>query len=240
MVAVQDGRVLGLGASRKLGLYVILRDVYGDVFTYAGLGSIAPTYANPKPTGASRAAVEAASSNAPAPKDAASAGTQPPLTLKVKSPQAPSPSAPSSGKVTIAPVPPAGVPAGMGRVRLYARPGNPDARAAAAAKAAERAREARAANHQPLKKGSVVAAGTVLGTVSVSSRRRRRAPALRGPAGRRLGQHRPRAGALQLGAAAGRASPGGRQVAEPPARRDRERRAADDARAAAARRARRP
>ena len=44
MVAVQDGRVIGLGASRKLGLYVILRDVYGDVFTYAGLGSIARTY----------------------------------------------------------------------------------------------------------------------------------------------------------------------------------------------------
>ena len=48
VVAVQDGRVVGLGASRKLGLYVILRDVYGDVFTYAGLGAIAPTYTTPK------------------------------------------------------------------------------------------------------------------------------------------------------------------------------------------------
>jgi hypothetical protein len=44
VVAVQDGRVIGLGVSRKLGSYLILRDVYGDVFTYAGLGKVASTY----------------------------------------------------------------------------------------------------------------------------------------------------------------------------------------------------
>ena len=126
VVAVQDGRVVGLGASRKLGLYVMLRDVYGDVFTYAGLGSIAHSYATAKPTGAAHAAVEAASTKAPAPKDAASAGSQPPVTLKVKTAKAPSPNAAASnGKVSIAAVPPAGMPAGMGRVRLYAHPGNP-------------------------------------------------------------------------------------------------------------------
>ena len=38
-VAVQDGRVVKLGDSRKLGRYVILQDVYGDVFTYAGLAA---------------------------------------------------------------------------------------------------------------------------------------------------------------------------------------------------------
>jgi membrane-bound lytic murein transglycosylase B len=43
VVAVRDGRVLQLGSSRKLGKYVVLRDIYGDVFTYAGLGSIAPS-----------------------------------------------------------------------------------------------------------------------------------------------------------------------------------------------------
>ena len=48
VVAVQDGRVLGLGHSHRLGRYVILRDIYGDVFTYAGLGSIAPSYRLPK------------------------------------------------------------------------------------------------------------------------------------------------------------------------------------------------
>src|SRR5271165_7376434 len=38
VVAVQDGRIVGLGDSQRLGKYVVLRDVYGDVFTYAGLG----------------------------------------------------------------------------------------------------------------------------------------------------------------------------------------------------------
>ena len=44
VVAVQSGRIVGLGDSRKLGFYVILRDAHGDVFTYAGLGSIASSY----------------------------------------------------------------------------------------------------------------------------------------------------------------------------------------------------
>jgi hypothetical protein len=48
VVAVRDGRILQLGSSRKLGSYVVLRDVYGDVFTYAGLGGIAPSHAPPK------------------------------------------------------------------------------------------------------------------------------------------------------------------------------------------------
>ena len=43
-MAVQDGSITALGHSRSLGSYVVLRDVYGDVFTYAGLGSIAHSY----------------------------------------------------------------------------------------------------------------------------------------------------------------------------------------------------
>jgi soluble lytic murein transglycosylase-like protein len=44
VVAVRDGRIVGLGSSRKLGKYVILRDLHGDVFTYSGLGGIAASY----------------------------------------------------------------------------------------------------------------------------------------------------------------------------------------------------
>ncbi len=55
VVAVADGRILGLGSSRKLGKYVVLRDIYGDVFTYAGLGSIAPSDAPPKAAAGSSA-----------------------------------------------------------------------------------------------------------------------------------------------------------------------------------------
>jgi hypothetical protein len=50
VVAVQEGRILRLGRSRKLGSYVVLRDVHGDVFTYAGLGSIVRGYTPPKAT----------------------------------------------------------------------------------------------------------------------------------------------------------------------------------------------
>ncbi len=49
VVAVQSGRVVHLGESHALGRYLVLRDPYGDIFTYAGLGSIAPRYPRPKP-----------------------------------------------------------------------------------------------------------------------------------------------------------------------------------------------
>jgi hypothetical protein len=58
----------------------------------------------------------------------------------------------------------------MGRARLFAHPGNPDARAAAksAAAGARAASRISTAGHAlPLRRGSVVAAGTVLGRVRV-------------------------------------------------------------------------
>ena len=54
VVAVQDGRIVQIGDSRKLGKFVVLRDVYGDLFTYAGLGSIAHDYVPPKTAEARR------------------------------------------------------------------------------------------------------------------------------------------------------------------------------------------
>ena len=56
----------------------------------------------------------------------------------------------------------------MGRVRLFAHPGNPDARAAAAAAAPPgRPGSSSAGQRLPLRRGSVVASGTVLGRVRV-------------------------------------------------------------------------
>jgi membrane-bound lytic murein transglycosylase B len=172
VVAVQDGRILGLGRSRKLGKYVILRDTYGDVFTYAGLGSIAPTYRLPKPLTA-RSAVPAsakspvapAGSGGPAPSGSASAPSQSPqtpLTLRVKrsTPQR----ATSQDSV------PAGsaesVPVTTGKVRLFAHPGNPDALAAAARVTTSTPRPG-TGHGLTLQRGSLVAEGTVLGHVRV-------------------------------------------------------------------------
>ncbi len=166
VVAVEDGKVVQIGTSRALGHYIVLRDVYGDLFTYAGLGSIAPDYkvappssSNPDPT-----VVQAASTSDPAPSKAASAGSQAPVTLQVKTP------APQNhgggGRVAI--TPDESVPAGMSRVRLFAHPGNPDAKAAHELAAAKRAAREKAARKQPLRKGSVVSTGTVLGTVATA------------------------------------------------------------------------
>jgi hypothetical protein len=166
VVAVEDGRIVGLGASRKLGRYLVLRDTYGDLFTYAGLGSIAPRYHLPKPArvripkGALEGG-EALSEADPTPKQAASAGRQVPLTLHVAKRRA------SQAKRRSRVAPPAPyaaqseVPVGGGKVRVFAHPGNPDAIAAAHARALRLGGVGK--GWKKLGKGSVVAQGTVLG-----------------------------------------------------------------------------
>jgi len=48
VVAVQDGRVTRIGNSPVLGRFLQLRDVYGNTYTYANLGSVAKTYLTPR------------------------------------------------------------------------------------------------------------------------------------------------------------------------------------------------
>ncbi len=167
VVAVQDGRVLQIGNSRRLGHFIVLRDVYGDVFTYAGLGSVAPSYTREKParTKGTSPVVQAASTHDPAPSKAATAGSQTPVTLQVKTP-APQNHGSGGGRAELASS--EEVPAGMNRQRLYAHPGNPDAKASAVAASARRAARAKAAETLPLRAGAVVPSGTVLGKVLVA------------------------------------------------------------------------
>jgi soluble lytic murein transglycosylase-like protein len=175
VVAVQDGRIVQLGNSRKLGKYVVLRDVYGDVFTYAGLGSLAPSYRLPKAPGvpAQATAAQTAGGHDPAPAQPASAGRQLPLTLRVKTPakSIPSEAAAVGAGREATPTGADATPAAGGKVRLFAHPGNPDALAAARA---ARLRSSRAGLRPSgvdrplaLRRGSVVAQGTVLGHVRV-------------------------------------------------------------------------
>jgi membrane-bound lytic murein transglycosylase B len=155
VVAVQDGRVLGLGRSRRLGKYVILRDIYGDVFTYAGLGSIAPSYRLPKVPSA--ALVAAAKSQV-----AGAAGSDAPLTLHVKQSHAQTTTSQDSVPAGSA----ESVPAVTGKVRLFAHPGNPDA-LAAAARVTTTTPAKGSGRGLALRRGSLVAEGTVLGHVLV-------------------------------------------------------------------------
>ena len=48
-VAVNDGRIVKVGESRRLGRYVVLQDVYGNTYTYGHLASVAKRYPSPKP-----------------------------------------------------------------------------------------------------------------------------------------------------------------------------------------------
>jgi hypothetical protein len=150
VVAVQDGRVVKLGSSRKLGKYVILQDVYGDVFTYAGLGSIASSYMPPKPQ-SQVAADESSTAGSAAAVPTVSAAT----------------AASTVGSTAQAATATAPTPTTAGKVRVFAHPdGNPDALAVAArAKAADGT--STAGGRRPLRSGSVVTEGTVLGHVRV-------------------------------------------------------------------------
>jgi hypothetical protein len=172
VVAVEDGRVVGLGVSRKLGRYLVLRDTYGDVFTYAGLGSIAPSYRLPKPAQVQvpkGALAEEEAGGLPKPTQAASAGSQPPLTLYVAKPKTGRPTASERASSDAMDSAAAGssiqqaAPSGAGKVRVYARPGNPDAIVAARVRARAARLKATAPGWMKLVHGSVVAQGTVLG-----------------------------------------------------------------------------
>jgi Transglycosylase SLT domain len=168
VVAVQDGRILGLGSSHRLGKYVILRDIYGDVFTYSGLGSIAPSYRLPKMPDAGLAAswkspvAAGTSTGHQASSRPASAPNHSPLTLQVR--RSTHQTTASQDSV------PAGtaesVPAAAGKVRLFANPGNPDA-LAAAARVTSTTPPTGTGHGLPLRRGSLVAEGTVLGRVRV-------------------------------------------------------------------------
>jgi hypothetical protein len=167
VVAVQDGRVIGLGSSHRLGKYVILRDIYGDVFTYAGLGSIAPRYRLPKVPSAAliasaKASAVGAGTGGPTSGEPATAGSNSPLTLRVKRSHAQTTSSQDSVPAGSA----ESVPAATGKVRLFADPGNPDA-LAAAARVTSTAAPVDSGHGRSLRRGSLLAEGTVLGHVLV-------------------------------------------------------------------------
>jgi hypothetical protein len=79
VIATQDARVTHLGKTKRLGRFVQIEDVYGNSYTYAHLGSVAPAYAVPKQQTVSGAEVRKEldlPKKDPKPTQAASAGTQ--------------------------------------------------------------------------------------------------------------------------------------------------------------------
>jgi hypothetical protein len=158
VVAVEDGRIVKIGDSRQRGRYVVLRDVYGDLFTYASLGSIASTYSLAKSaSGPTKSpVVEAASTRGPTPTQPATAGTQSLATQDVQTSLQSSLVSSDLGQLSVSLHPGEQAPAGTS---------NP----VAVAHTAGKAKQSTAGENVPLRRGSVVTSGTVLGHVGVPS-----------------------------------------------------------------------
>jgi murein DD-endopeptidase MepM/ murein hydrolase activator NlpD len=80
VVAVNDGIIKKVGTTARLGHYIVLQDVYGNRYTYSGLGSVSDLYPVPKVDLAvddrSAKAISANDSEDPRPSAPASAGRQ--------------------------------------------------------------------------------------------------------------------------------------------------------------------
>jgi hypothetical protein len=117
VIATQDGRIVGMGTSDRLGRYIKLRDVYGNTYTYGHLKSFAAAYPVPKPETVSRAKVTKELNlphNDPKPTAPASAGSQPRSKVVTAPKKAAAPAA-TAPQVTVS------------KERLFANPKRPEA-----------------------------------------------------------------------------------------------------------------
>jgi hypothetical protein len=195
VIAVNDGKIVKIGESKKLGRYIELQDATGNTYTYANLGSIPKLYPVPKPVKVSANSIAKAllGPAAPAPTGPATAGTQqapaPPSTAKATKVAKGSPiSLPVTPATTTQPAAPTAAPATsptistpMVKERLFANPNRPASYAAGGnlqlKNSAQQITNFRnyfsdtlhlAKNQytlKSLKKGAIVIAGTVLGRI---------------------------------------------------------------------------
>ena len=197
MIAVNDGRVTKIGHNKRLGRYVQLQDVYGNTYTYAHLEEVATTYPAPKKRKAPRPR-SAASSTFPRRRQAARAGQR--HARRARTARAGGPRRPAKQRLEgdagahAATALPTAVP---DKQRLFANPSRPNAlrrrrRPASSTAAGYSPQFAAGVKFNPrdfepkrLHKGARMIAGTVLGRIGRTSKKK--APHLRfeiRPAGR--------------------------------------------------------
>jgi len=191
VIAVNDGRVIKIGHSSTLGSYLELQDSTGNVYTYADLGSIPRMYPVPKLVKVTAAEIAKELSSpaptpaAPRPSGPATAGTQQaPATGSVAKASKEAKSGPVSLPVTPASsssAPPTTIPQPLAKERLFANPSRP-ASYAAGGDLQIKDSAPQISNFQnyfsdvlhlgrnqytlkPLKAGSYVIAGTILGRI---------------------------------------------------------------------------
>lgn len=112
LIATQDAKVIKIGQSERLGRFVQIQDVYGNIYTYGNVGKVADAYGAPRSRTVSGAEVrkELKLPKDPKPTEAASAGRQTAATPK-----------PVANAV-------AGQPS-VEKTRAFANPARPNARA---------------------------------------------------------------------------------------------------------------
>jgi murein DD-endopeptidase MepM/ murein hydrolase activator NlpD len=124
-IAVQDGKIVKMGRTDRLGKFIQLRDVYGNTYTYAHLKKLSVAYPVPKEKTVSRAQVkkelDLSPKKDPKPTAPASAGTQ----VKPAA-AAPATDAANAAAGTAASALDAASPE-VRKERLFANPGRPGA-----------------------------------------------------------------------------------------------------------------
>ena len=177
VVAVNDGRIVRMGETERLGKYVQLQDSYGNTYTYGRLGKVAETYPAPKPRKTTKAKIAKelelpspdAKPTVPASATTAKASRPSPRLKQRRAVKRRVVRAPASAASAL----PAAAPA---KQRLFARPSRPNAFASggeeqlanssfAPADSAPIGLDPRDFVKRPLKKGSRVVAGTILGRI---------------------------------------------------------------------------
>src|SRR5829696_2429078 len=170
-IAVNDGKVVRIGRSQRLGRFVKLLDVYGNTYTYAHLGKVAATYPSPRKRTAKRSEIRRELKLGAAPKAPASATKAPAKKRPVHKRPVHKPAKQRlSAKGT--------TPAAPVKERLFAHPERPNARLAggAAQLGQSRALEQRSDSApigfdkhdfvtKPMHEGARVIGGTVLGRI---------------------------------------------------------------------------
>ena len=179
VVAVNDGKIVRTGHSRRLGNFVVLQDVYGNTYTYGHLKSVVARYPTPKPKSVDdkqvRRELKLPARDA-APDAPASETTQAEARKRQRRESAP------ARKAKAAPAPADdGAPA---KERLFANPDRPNAAAAGGDAQVETTGgdfgsylnrlfglDRSDVDMKPLKAGARITAGTVLGRIGRVSER---------------------------------------------------------------------
>jgi hypothetical protein len=191
VIAVNDGRVIAIGHSARLGRYLKLQDATGNVYTYANLGSIPRLYPVPRPVRVTAAQIARQLARPPAPPtQAASAGVQqapPAAVLRTLKPALARRAARRAARVSLPTSSPSGaaggaVVGGVAKERLFADPSRPASyRAGGALQLRSEQSQIQSFRDyfsdilhlgrdqytlKPLKAGAIVVAGTILGRVA--------------------------------------------------------------------------